>query len=203
MNKHSKSIYSTILSRIYGSRVGSSFTPSDFLDLGSRRAVDLTLHRLIRRKILRRLARGLYEYPRRHPELGILSPDIQKVAKALAGKSRIRLQPAGAYAANLLGLSEQVPARVVFLTDGPSRIVKLGRQEIRFRRTTPRNMAAAGRLSGLLMQAFRHLGWQNVTPARMAHLKRTVPPKERQKLLKDLPLAPAWMHRYFRELADY
>lgn len=203
MKKHSKSIDSTILSRIYGSRGGGSFTPSDFLDLGSRRAVDLTLHRLIRRKILRRLARGLYEYPRRHPELGILSPDLRKVARALAGKSRIRLQPAGAYAANLLGLSEQVPARVVFLTDGPSRIVKIGRQEIRFRRTTPRNMAAAGRLSGLLMQAFRHLGWQNITPARMAHLKRTVPPKERQKLMKDLPLAPAWMHPYFRELAGH
>ncbi|HSY43293.1 MAG TPA: DUF6088 family protein [Candidatus Acidoferrum sp.] len=203
MKNSAKSIDSTILSRIYGSGRGGSFTPSDFLDLGSRRAVDITLHRLIHRKILRRLARGLYEYPRRHPELGILSPDIQKVAKALAGKSRIRMQPAGAYAANLLGLSEQVPARVVFLTDGPSRIVKIGRQEIRLRRTTPRNMAAAGRLSGLLMQAFRHLGWQNITPARMAHLKRTVPPRERQRLLRDLPLAPAWMHPFFRELAGH
>jgi Family of unknown function (DUF6088) len=196
-----KSIDSTILSRIYGSRGGGSFTPSDFLDLGSRRAVDLTLHRLVRRKILRRLARGLYEYPRRHPELGILSPDIQKVAKALAGKNRIRLQPAGAYAANLLGLSEQVPARVVFLTDGRSRIVKIGRQEIQFRRTTPRNMAAAGRLSGLLMQALRHLGKEHITPARVEHLKRTLPTKERKKLLRDLPLAPAWMHSLFRELA--
>ena len=149
------------------------FTPSDFLDLGSRRAVDLALHRLIEKKILRRLARGLYEYPQEHPELGTLSPDIQKVAKALAGKDRLRLQPAGAYATNLLGLSEQVPAKVVFLTDGPSRTVKIGRQEIQLRHTTPRNMAAAGRLSGLLMQAFRHLGREHITPQRMAHLKRT------------------------------
>ena len=148
------------------------FTPSDFLDLGSRRAVDLALHRLNRRRILRRLARGLYEYPREHPELGILSPDIEKVAKALAGKDRIRLQPAGAYATNLLGLSEQVPARVVFLTDGASRKVKIGRQQIQLRRTTPRNMAAAGRLSGLLMQALRHLGKEHIIPARMEHLKR-------------------------------
>jgi len=74
------------------------------------------------------------------------------------GKDRIRLQPAGAYATNLLGLSEQVPAKVVFLTDGPSRTVKIGRQEIQLRRTTPRNMAAAGRLSGLLMQALRASG---------------------------------------------
>lgn len=178
------------------------FTPSDFLDLGSRRAVDLALHRLIEKKILRRLARGLYEYPREHPELGTLLPDIQKVAKTLAGKDRIRLQPAGAYATNLLGLSEQVPAKAVFLTDGPSRTVKIGRQEIQLRHTTPRNMAAAGRLSGLLMQAFRHLGREHITPQRMAHLKRTLPPKKRNHLIRDLPLAPTWMHQFFRELAE-
>jgi len=164
--------------------------------------VDLALHRLVKRKILRRLARGLYEYPREHPELGTLSPDIEKVAQTLAGKHRIRLQPAGAYATNLLGLSEQVPAKVVFLTDGPSRTVKIGRQEIQLRRTTPRNMAAAGRLSGLLMQAFRHLGKEHITRARIEHLKRALPAKERQKLLKDLPLAPVWMHPLFRELAE-
>lgn len=191
-----------MLSRIYGSKQGSVFSPSSFLDLGSRRAVDVALHRLVKRKTLRRLARGLYEYPRDHVELGRLSPDIDKVAKALAGKDRIRLQPAGAYAANLLGLSEQVPAKVIFLTDGPSRTVKIGRQEIQLRRTTPRNMASAGRFSGLLMQALRHLGQDHITPARVEHLKRTVPVKERQQLVKDLRLAPAWMHPLFRELAD-
>ncbi len=178
------------------------FTPSDFLDLGSRRGVDLALHRLVEKKTLRRLARGLYEYPREHPELGTLSPDIEKVAKTLAGKDRIRLQPAGAYATNLLGLSEQVPAKVVFLTDGQSRTVKIGRQEIQLRHTTPRNMATAGRLSGLLMQAFRHLGKEHITPERLAHLKRSVPGKERRQLLKDIPLAPTWMHSFFREIAE-
>ncbi len=202
MKNSTQSVDGGILSRIYGSRVGAAFTPTDFLDLGTRRAVDLALHRLVERNILRRIARGLYEYPRKHPELGTLSPDIEKVAKALAGKDRIRLQPAGAYATNLLGLSEQVPAKVVFLTDGSSRTVKIGRQEIHLRRTTPRNMAAAGRLSGLLMQALRHLGKEHITPARVEHLKRTLPAKEREGLLKDLRLAPAWMHPWFRELAE-
>jgi len=190
-----------LISRIYGSGRGSAFTPNSFLDLGSRAAVDKSLSRLATKGTIRRLTRGLYEYPRQHPELGQLSPDIEKVAKALAGKDRIRLQPAGAYATNLLGLSEQVPAKVVFLTDGPSRTVRFGRQEIQLRLTTPRNMAAAGRLSGLLMQAFRHLGRAHITPERMEHLKRTLPAKERQQLLKDLRLAPAWMHPLFRELA--
>lgn len=190
-----------LISRIYGGGRGSAFTPNSFLDLGSRAAVDKALSRLATKGTIRRLARGLYEYPRQHPELGQLSPDIEKVAKALAGKDRIRLQPAGAYATNLLGLSEQVPAKVVFLTDGPSRTVKFGRQEIQLRLTTPRNMAAAGRLSGLLMQALRHLGKEHITPERISHLKRTLPAKERQRLLKDLRLAPAWMHPLFRELA--
>jgi hypothetical protein len=102
----------------------------------------------------------------------------------------------------LLGLSEQVPAKAVFLSDGPSRTVKFGRQEIQLRHTTPRNMAAAGHLSGLLMQAFRHLGREHITPQRMAYLKRTLPAQERKQLIKDLPLAPTWMHSFFRELAE-
>lgn len=197
-----QTIDTKLKSRIYGSGRGAAFTPNDFLDLGGRDAVDKALSRLAATGTIRRLARGLYEYPREHPELGRLAPDIEKVARVLAGKHRIRLQPAGAYATNVLGLSEQVPAKVVFLTDGPSRTVKIGRQEIQLRRTTPRNMAAAGRLSGSLMQAFRHLGKEHITRERMEHLKRTLPAKERQQLLKDLPLAPAWMHPLFRELAE-
>jgi hypothetical protein len=172
------------------------------LDIGGRNAVDKGLSRLVMKGTIRRLSRGLYEYPREHAELGILLPDIGKVAKALAGKDRIRLQPAGAYAANLLGLSEQIPAKVVFLTDGASRTVKVGQQEIQLRRTTPRNMAAAGRLSGLLMQALRHLGELHITPARMDHLKHTLPVMARRQLLKDISLAPAWMHPIFRQLAE-
>lgn len=197
-----QTIDNRFISRLYGSGRGSAFTPNDFFDLGSRDAVDKALSRLAANGTIRRLARGLYEYPREHPELGTLSPDIEKIAKALAGKDRNRLQPAGAYATNLLGLSEQVPAKVIFLTDGPSRTVKIGRQEIQLRRTTPRNMAAGGKLSGLLIQAFRHLGAAHITPERMAHLKRTLPTKERQSLLKDLRLAPTWMHPLLRELAE-
>lgn len=99
-----QTIDSKLKSRIFGSGRGSVFTPNDFLDLGGRDAVDKALSRLAKRGEVRRLARGLYEYPREHPELGALSADIEKVAKALAGKDRLRLQPAGAYATNLLGL---------------------------------------------------------------------------------------------------
>jgi hypothetical protein len=178
------------------------FVPADFLGLGSREAVDVALHRLTRKGTIRRLARGVYDFPKEHPVLGRLQPSAEAVARALAGRDRTRLQPAGGYAANALGLSEQVPAKAVFLTDGPSRTVTIDSTTIQLRRTTAKNMAAAGRLSGLLIQALRELGKEHVTPQRRAHLKRTLPAKERKELIKDIRLAPAWMHPIFRELAE-
>src|SRR6266571_6337115 len=202
-NKRSpQSTDSKILYRIRGKGRGSVHVPGDFLDLGSREAVDLALHRLARKGTIRRLARGVYDFPKEHPVLGLLSPSADAVAHALAGRDHTRLQSAGAYAANILGLSEQVPAKAVFLTDGPSRTVKIGPTTIQLRRTTPRNMEAAGRLSGLLMQALRELGEEHVTPERREHLKRMIPADKRRALLKDLRLAPAWMHPIFRELAQ-
>jgi len=200
--KTTQSIDSRILARIHGRGRGSVLVPGNFFDLGSREAVDVALHRLARKGTIRRLARGVYDFPKEHAVLGLLMPSADEVAKALAGRDRTRLQPAGAYAANALGLSEQVPAKVVFLTDGPSRTVTIGRTTIQLRRTTPKNMAAAGRLSGLLIQALRELGEEHVTPVRVAHLKRTLPADERRGLLTDIALAPAWMHPIFRALAE-
>lgn len=199
--KSPQSIDSKVLASIRAHGPGHVFVPADFMDLGSREAIDIALHRLAAAGEIRRLARGVYDFPNRHPVLGTLSPSAETIAQALAGRDRSRLQPAGAYAANALGLSEQVPAKAVFLTDGASRTVKIGPMTIQLRRTTPRNMAAAGRLSGLVIQAFRELGKNHVTPARVERLKRTLSADQRQELLKDLKLAPAWMHPIFRELA--
>ena len=156
------------------------FVPADFVNIGSREAVDVVLHRLVRQGTIRRLARGVYDFPKEHPVLGLLAPSVEEIARALAGRDRTRLQPTGAYAANALGLSEQVPAKAVFLTDGPTRTVKIGPTTIQLRRTTPKNMEAAGRLSGLLIQALRELGQEHVTPERREHLKRTIPADEQR-----------------------
>src|SRR5262245_26798567 len=137
--KSTQSAESAILYRIRGGGRGSVVVPTDFLDLGSRQAVGLALHRLAKKGAIRRLARGVYDFPKQHPVLGPLSPSADTIAQALAGRDRTRLQPAGAYAANALGLSEQVPARAVFLTDGPSRPVKIGPFTIHVRRTDSRN----------------------------------------------------------------
>jgi hypothetical protein len=199
--KSPQAIDSRILAAIRKQGHGAVFVPADFLGIGSRQAVDVALHRLVRQGLIRRLARGIYDFPKQHPVLGLLEPSAEAIARALAGRDRTRLQPAGAYAANTLGLSEQVPARIVFLTDGPARTVKVGPTTIQLRRTTPKNMETAGRLSGLLIQALRELGQDHITPVRIALLKRTIPASKRRELLKDIRLAPAWIHPIFRELA--
>ncbi|EAQ81515.1 DUF6088 family protein [Blastopirellula marina] len=200
--KSPQAIDSKIVAAIRSRGRGAVFVPADFLEIGSREAVDVALHRLVRQGTIRRMARGIYDFPKEHPVLGPLEPSAEEIAQALAGRDRTRLQPAGAYAANALGLSEQVPAKVVFLTDGPARTVKIGSTTIQLRRTTPKNMEAAGRLSGLLIQALRELGQEHVTQQRIDHLKRTIPAGKRRQLLKDIRLAPAWMHPIFRELAE-
>lgn len=199
--KKMNSIDYQILEAINRRGHGAVFVPTDFLDIGSRQSVDIVLHRLVRKGTIRRLARGIYDFPEEHPILGTLQPSPEKIAEALVGRDCTRIQPTGAYAANILGLSEQVPAKVIFLTDGPSRTVKIGARTIQLRKTTPKNMAMAGRLSGLLVQALRELGKENVTTERLEHLMRILPLDERQELLKDIRFAPEWMHSIFRKLA--
>jgi len=197
-----ESIDSKMLSLIRRRGRGTVFVPAEFLHLGSREAIDIALHRFTQSGTIRRLARGVYDYPKEHPVLGQLQPSAEAVAQALAGRDCTRLQPAGAYAANMLGLSEQVPAKAVFLTDGRSRTVKIGATTIELRQTTAKNMAAAGRLSGLVIQALRELGKEHVTAKTVQHLKRTLPIEKRRELVKDIRLGPAWMHSIFRELAE-
>jgi len=193
----------TLITRVIkNSPPGTVFTTRDFLTMGNPKAVAKCLERLIKRKQLRWLSRGIYDKPRHDEVLGLLWPSLESVIKVIIDKNKIRVQPSGVYAANLLGLSEQVPAKIVLLTDGSSRTVKAGPMRIILKRTTPRNLAASGRFTGLLIQAFKSLGAKHIETGHIERLKKTVPKEERLKLLEDMDLAPAWMHPLFLELAE-
>jgi hypothetical protein len=200
MGKHTESTDTLVLRRIAAAAGGWVFTPADFADVGSRDAVASALKRHKAAGSIRQLGRGLYDVPRTHELFGLLWPSVESVVQALERKDGLRFAPSGVYAANLLGLSEQVPAKVVYLTDGAARSIKVGPQTIRLQRTTPRNMATAGRLSGLVIQAFKSLGAVHITAARIARL-RQLPAAERAKLLDDLSLAPAWMRPHMIDIA--
>ena len=200
--KDPKSIDSAIQRHLKAQPAGWVFTPDVFLDLGSRQAVDTVLSRLTSGGQVRRLARGLYDRPRCHPTLGLLDPTVEAVGEALKGRDAIRLQPSGAYAAHLLGLTDQVPMRVVYLTDGPSRQVRVGSREITLKRTTPRNMALAGRISGTMSQALRWLGKEHVSEETVAALQARLSDEDRQMLMADIRYVPAWVGEVFRAIAQ-
>jgi hypothetical protein len=190
-----------MLARIKTRGNGWVFSATDFLDLGSRQAVDKALSRMTTDGTIRRVARGLYDVPRQHPIVGTTAPGIDQVAKAIAGKGATRLQPTGAYAANLLGLSEQVPAKIVFLTDGRSKRLQLGKATIILKQASPRTMATAGTISGLVIQALRYLGQTHVTEDTIKRLDRRLSQDDRKQLAKDLAYAPAWIASTMRRLA--
>ena len=200
MGKHTNSTDSKILRRIHSRRRGWVFTPDSFADLGTRQAVDLALMRRRNSGLIRQLARGLYDYPKTDPQLGPLQPSADDIASALAGRDATRLQPSGAYSANLLGLSTQVPMKVIYLTDGRTRTVQVGKRQIILKHTTPRNMATAGRSSGLVIQALRHLGRKNIDQKIIARLDRCLNDDARKQMMKDIRYAPAWIADIIRKL---
>ena len=171
---------------------GSVFTPSDFLDLAGRAAIDQALSRLVRGGTLRRLARGLYDLPKIHPKLGPLSPAPDDVARALARETGSQVQITGAQAANALGLTTQVPAKNIYLTDGPSRRVVLGKRVVDLRHASPKHLIAPGSPAGTVVQALRHVG-----PDRAADVAdvaaRRLSEKDKRTLASSVLQAPAWM----------
>ncbi len=194
------SVEQRILYRIRAKGRGWVFSARHFLDFGSRESVDTALSRLAARGSVRRLGRGLYDYPKISKTLGILSPSIDAVAKEIAGKNNSKIKISGAQAANVLGLSTQVPARIVYLTDGPSRQLRVGKQTIVLKHTSPRVMSTADKGSGTVIQALQYLGKDNVTPVVISKIKSTLADFDRKELAKDIKTAPDWMKPIVREI---
>lgn len=185
------SVTTSVLRRVRGRGRGSVFVPRDFLDLGTRGAIDVALHRLVRDGVLRRLGRGLYDYPKIHDRFGSLTPPLDAVAHALARSNASMIVPSEAAAANALGLSTQVPAQAVYLTNGPSRTVKVGTRTIRFAHASPARLAGGDTKAGSLLRALRHLRRDDLTDAHIDKLRATLSSNDRQALRKLSREAPA------------
>ena len=189
------------MKRVRASGRGSVFTPSDFLIVATRSSVDQALSRLVKGGQLRRLARGLYDFPKLHPKLGPLSPAPDDVAHALARETGSQVQIAGARAANVLGLSTQVPAQSTYLTDGPSRRVVLGKRVVDLRHASPKHLIAPGSPAGTVVQALRHLG--AVRAADVAQVAaRQLSAKDKKSLASTALQAPAWMRPTLVSIAN-
>ncbi|WP_299629125.1 DUF6088 family protein [uncultured Tateyamaria sp.] len=196
-------ITSKIKQRIAGKGRGAIFAPSDFLDIGTRASVDQALSRLADQGVIRRLMRGLYDYPKQSARFGPLTPSADDIARAVARKDNQVLQPSPAMAANQLGLSTQVPSNPTYMTDGPTRTKQIGQQVIQFRNASPKTLVGAGQMAGTVFQALRYVGKDSVDDQVIDKIARALDAKDRAQLVKQSKHIPAWMHPVIRQIAAH
>jgi len=151
-----------IIKRVRGKGRGWVFTPKDFLDLGTRASVDMALTRLLNAGSIRRIGRGLYDYPMVHDKLGLLSPDVDAIVQALAIQSGYKVVESGAGAANLFGISAQVPAKSSYAISGASRSKKVAGQTITLKRSRAPILDEVSLQANAVLQVLGHLGKANV-----------------------------------------
>ena len=198
-----QSTSSRVIRKIYGMGRGWAFSVIDFSTFGSRSAIDVTLHRLLKKETIRRVVRGVYDYPRYSKMLGgELSPDIDQIAQALARKFGWRVQPSGPAALNLLGLSTQVPSQMIYLSDGPSRGYTIGRQTLTFKQAPLKESSLKLRESGLIVQALKSLGPDRVTPNVISKIREWLDPDKRSLVLKDARTVTGWVYDAIRRICD-
>lgn len=182
---------------------GWCFTCMHFLDLGSDTSIRKALSELHKENVIRRLSQGIYDYPKIHAVLGVIPPDLNEVAKVIAEKNGVRIQPAGAYAANLVGLSTQVPGRIVFLTEGYGKRVKIGNQLIVFKKTSRKMMAAAGTREGLLIQALKNIGKDHLNQLTRTIVKNFLKDSSENEIKANMKFAPAWIRNFVFEIRRF
>ena len=174
---------------------GSVLFVDDFLDYGSSESIKKALLRLKEKGLLVRLAHGIYLYPKTDKELGILFPSTEEIAKAIARRDKSRIVPTGVQALNKLGLSTQVPMKVVFLTDGAARSIKVGKRTITFKKTSPKNLLPKGEISGLAIQALKTIGQNKLDNDTSKKLQTILEKEMKENILHDAKLAPAWINK--------
>ncbi len=190
-----------ISQRIQSKGEGWVFTPSDFLDVGTPHLVGMALLRMAKKGNIRRLDRGLYDFPKTHAKLGVLHPRPEGILEAIARRDGTEFQEHESYAANRLRMTEQVPARLIYLTSGRSRIIKAGLLTIELRHRTPRKLTSPAGMSAMVFSALRNIGKANLTHERIQHLQGLLKAEDRRLLLEDLSKAPVWMHPHLRFIA--
>lgn len=194
-----QSIEYQILKRVKRIKRGNLIFPDYFYGIGSSEAVRLALHRLEKDNIITRVAQGIYLRPKISKYIGEVLPSAEEIAMGIAKRDKIRTLPTGAYALNALGLSTQVPMKIVLLTDGSPREIKVGKRTIKFKKTTPKNLSAKGKISRLVIQALKEIGTNKQTPQEEQKIIELLKKEDRRNLLHDIAIAPVWIQKIMRK----
>ncbi|MFD3293923.1 DUF6088 family protein [Aquirufa sp. KTFRIE-69F] len=197
---HSTSFEYRILDKVKKITKGTLFFTEDFVEFGSAKAIAKALERLVNQGELSRVARGIYARLDVSPVLGELLPTTEQIALAISRRDMARIMPTGALALNALGLSTQVPMNVVYLTDGAARKIEIGRRKIVFKKSVPKNLAAKGKISGLVIQALKDIGKDQVTDHEINIILDHLRKEEVTHVQHDIKLAPEWIRAILRKV---
>ena len=186
-------ITKNIIARIATNQRGWVFSPKDFLDIGARAAVDQVMSRLTKSGFIRKIARGIYDYPKINPAIGILSPNIDDLAKIIASKTGDRIFHSGAMATNLLGLSTQLPMKTVYATTGKSCVRQVSNRNIIFQHTRIPIFDDLPLPCNLALQSMAYLGKAALDDDMIYQYSQKLSNDDKLKISKVVTHLPAWM----------
>lgn len=187
-----------IVKKIKKSKRGTLFFGDNFSSFGNAETIRRTLNRLVEAGEIDRVAPGIFVRPQMDKMIGKITPKIEDIANAIARRDKATIVPTGDYALNRLGLSTQVPMKVVYLTNGSARKIKVGNYTISFIRTSPKNVAAIGKISRLAIQALRSIGKENINQKEIEQIQNVLLKEKISHLEHDLRIAPAWIKEIIR-----
>ena len=187
------SVADKIIRKVRGKGRGWVFTPKDLLDFGTRASVDMALTRLAQSGDIRRIGRGLYDYPKLHATLGVLTSDTDSLVQAVATQTGDKVFSSGAVAANRLGLSSQVPAKSSYVTSGSSRTKKVDGRTIALRRSRAPLLDNASDQANSVLQALAHIGKGNIDADLIHRCAERLDDRDMRTLFKSRALMPGWM----------
>lgn len=193
-------VHEAIRRSLSDQKAGNIIFPSDFRGKGSEDAIKMALSRIAKTGLIKRIAHGIYYKPFIDPVLGELQPSAEAIAENLAERQHIKIRPAGAFALHKLGLTNQVPTKLIYLTDGTPRKLKLSKAIIEFKSTTPKKMALSGAISSLLILALEELDLEHLHPETEHRILHLLEVSDRGELEADLRLAPGKIYDYLQKL---
>jgi len=192
--------HTVIEQAIIRKKAGELVFPGDFRGLGTDDAIRKAFSRLYKDQKISRLAQGIYYIPKIDPVLGELRPGADEVVQKLADREKIRIRPTGATALHRLGLTTQVPTRLVYMTDGHPRLFKLGKLSVKLKPTTAKKLSTKGKISSLLIPALEELGTDRIDPGMEEKIQALLAQEDPKILKHDLALAPAKINDYIVRL---
>ncbi|HEX5170796.1 MAG TPA: DUF6088 family protein [Cyclobacteriaceae bacterium] len=204
MDRKSTSVKDKIANRIRQLLPGSILFAQDFADEGTNESIRQQLVQLARQGTLIRLSQGIYLLPKRIGNEHFI-PSAEEIVNAIARRDKSRIIPSGEVALWKLGLSTQVPLNHVYLTDGPSRSIKIEEKgkrtsyTINLKHASPKNFALRGKISASLVQALKTIGEKNLSPEIVDKIQALVMRENLDDLKHDLTVAPAWIAKLIRE----